>query len=224
MWGAPHVTEVDLGPHVGHRRVDHRRLAVSRRQDILRPEVAVRQAGRLRRQHLRQPLAEPFEGWPFAGVELGLHPWLPSQRSTRFSAKTGSRRRPNRCAAVSCRASCRAPSRIVSTRWSYASEPAHARRAPRTPVSVAAAVRPITPERRGQHGRRRASQRPPSRRRACKPSASWANRSSASGAAKVFTNTCVPERRVARPATAAMPSAAGSTAKDVVNAHGVRPL
>ena len=37
----------------------------------------MRQAGRLCRQHLRQPLAESFEGSPFAGVEFRLHPWLP---------------------------------------------------------------------------------------------------------------------------------------------------
>jgi hypothetical protein len=36
----------------------------------------MRQTGWLRRQHLWQPPAEPFEGTPFAGVELKLHPWL----------------------------------------------------------------------------------------------------------------------------------------------------
>jgi hypothetical protein len=76
MWRAPQVTEVDLGPHVGHSRVDEGRLAVSSRQDIVRSEVAMRQAGRLRRQHLRQPLAQPFERLPLAGGEFRLHPWL----------------------------------------------------------------------------------------------------------------------------------------------------
>jgi LacI family transcriptional regulator len=70
---APQRGQVDLGPAIGHGRVDQRGTAGLVREDVPRPQVTVGQRRRMRRDQLGERGAEPFQCLPLRLVELRLH-------------------------------------------------------------------------------------------------------------------------------------------------------
>jgi hypothetical protein len=69
--------------------VRHAGCAIGSCQDVLHPEVTMGQTCRLRRQHIRQALAEPLQGSPVCGVEFCLHPWFRQPAERRAQGRFG---------------------------------------------------------------------------------------------------------------------------------------